>query len=203
MNRPRPALYLIGNPLSVLLLLAITAWLGFNWWQEPEVTPWWMPLFTALLTSTGFTASQQIEDYKAWQRRWHDMGDGSPAPSSLLRFLRILVTFALSIATGLLTILPLDAQGALMSLAVAAVCFTVLNLAYHAAVATARKAKVRRAAAPRAKREPDPIVAVCLPVPKKSALPANIYTHLPRYCLDLLGQSLQRIKAREKGHPHS
>ncbi|MEI9994912.1 MAG: hypothetical protein WDM91_09985 [Rhizomicrobium sp.] len=180
MKRPGPVVYLFGNPLSVLALAILTAYLIYVWWAMQGSGTL---AFVALLTASyAFKASDQLTKFSRWKREWQAM-EGSAPGASLRRFVPSWRVLGGVVGLGgggfLLLAAPKTPDGNIASgVVVLAVLIGIVGILFRRSC----QGRPRRGEA--ASR--DVVVTVCVVMPRQKSALAYAYAALPEYCAALI-----------------
>lgn len=189
MNRPSAFTYLVGNPLSCLVLLCIAGAMAYQWWINQETTSWFILIIAFFIASTAMKANTQIANYKAWKQEYEDIatgGDSSLAAARRNAFLRRFVAAIIWLALALWLGQNAKVADKIPSYGNIALVFLILTtgvlLKIIFSVWAARRQKPKQATG-------DHVVTLCLPIPKDSPTMQEVFPYLPAYC-----QRLFRLK---------
>ena len=181
MNRPSLFTYLIGNPLSLLALWLVTAYLAYQWYgaQVPVI----FPIMTGIAAIAASNAYQRLDKYRLWKREWETMNGGpsSHSRASIMRKPGVRIVLGLAIwcamAYGALTL------GNQPGTQVAAGLFWVATLVLI--VGSLYRLARRKRATPKQAEIRDVPVTVCLKTPQQSPSLNQAFASLPEYCVPL------------------
>lgn len=184
MNRPGPFTYFIGNPISVLALFALTAWLAYQWYSG--AASGFLPLVTGGVALAANNARERLEKYRQWNREWDSMG-GARSSNPLGAVLRnpnakpmIGVALWLIFAFGLIAMADSPEKR------VAIVLFALGTLVLIGG-ALYRLARRNRVSSTKAKEVGDLPVTQCMRTPSQSPSVQQAFAALPPYCRSLFG----------------
>jgi len=189
MNRPTIFNYIIGNPVSVIGLWILTAFLTYQWYALNG--PVLLPIIAGLGAISASNAAQRIGKYRDWKRDWDAMSGIAPAPAGA--FLRtpavrlfVGVPLWLLMAYGALTVTNTPGGRVAAGLFWLATLLVVGNWMVQAV----RRRSARR---PKARQVKEVIVGQCLRAPMRSPALQQAYRELPDYCRPLF---VRREQAR-------
>jgi len=196
MNRPAISNYVVGNAVSVTTIVAATAFLMYRWCtqeQHGESIGWLVPAVALVMSRASFKARARIANFNAWNRSWQEMSGATPRKASKrARGVWIVVGFVTWLAL-LAWLVPhagekTNAAGLLATLwLLLTLCGVVM--AASRVLRWAFAPPTRTAAVPRAARQREYVVSICLPVPWGSPSLARITAGLPDYCQKLLARN--------------
>lgn len=188
MKPPSIGTYLMGNPLSALALMGLTAWLVWQW-QLGNV-PGIAPLLAGIALTYAANAYRRIQAYRLWQSEWNAMGDSSTQRrrfsfATARPMLRIIIggPLWLGFAYGVAHAGHDELGRAAAALFWLATAIIVVGWGYRIWKGRSRAT----ASAP----QRDMIVAQCLSVSHHSPSTQQAFVALPRYCLVLFDKAQQ------------
>jgi membrane associated rhomboid family serine protease len=172
MNRPPPITYVIGNPLSVLVVLGGSGFATYQWWIGQASG--WLPLGALLVIGAVMNASERLTAYQNWKRAWDAMGGRSrPGRRVNMRLLIVIpVWVVLTVVVAGFDRHQLEGKLVTASFAVASLGMVINEFQRHR----------RRQPAPRSRPRKDAPVTISLPVPRASPGGKQLYKGLPDYC---------------------
>ncbi|MEI9990124.1 MAG: hypothetical protein WDM86_08805 [Rhizomicrobium sp.] len=181
MNRPAIFNYIIGNPISLIALWVLTAFLTYRWYALSG--PVLLPIITGLGALAASNAAQRIGKYRDWKRDWDAMNGIAPAPAGA--FLR---TPAVRLFVGV-PLWCLFAYGAVtmtntLGGRVAAALFWLGSLLIVGGWIV-QGLRRRHARAPKVRQVRDVLVTQCLRAPIRSPALQRAHASIPDYCADL------------------
>jgi hypothetical protein len=212
MNRPGPTTYLIGNPLSAVLIVLTALLVCFRWWTANGDIHWIAPAVAVAFASSAAKSSQALRSYYVWAGNYAVMG--GETPPTLMRdlghVLRKLMaglmcgTFAAACGAILQPETQEDyARAGGIAIAAFVVMFGLVKLLGR----TAQSLR-NRSAKPK-KEKASPVVSVALGVPSRSADIDKIPGKLPDYCLAVMfppkvtsASQAGLPAASDSSHPH-
>ncbi len=176
MSRPGLLTYLVGNPVSALLVVFATLILVVGAFSGS--VHWLVALVAVIVTGHAMGCNRRLQEYGRWKREWDGMGGQATAKKSL-RALAKLLSLRILFGVGgwlLLAFLTLGAAhqpgaGILVALFWLGSAFLLGNAVYRA---------IRRRRAGR--KATNVTVRVCLAVPRSSPSLAQANAALPDYC---------------------
>jgi hypothetical protein len=71
MNRPSSFTYFIGNPISLIGIWLLTAFLAYQWYANGEAVI--LPIIAGLAAISASNANQRLNKYRLWKREWEAM----------------------------------------------------------------------------------------------------------------------------------
>lgn len=181
MNRPNIFAYLIGNIVSVIIIVIATIVVTYQAWQGAG--SWVVAIVMIVILGSAMNAAHRIDSYRTWKRDWDAMGGGPPPGVTLPRLP------GLRVAGGLI-IWAIFAIGAVkvaadpgMQLPVALFWLGSLLLAGRGFYVLARRNQV---AVNTTTATRDTAVAICLPLPRQSPTVNEAMQALPEYCAQVM-----------------
>lgn len=184
MRKPGAAAYLFGNPVVMLASLAALGWFGWQTLQGAGDGPAILAIAALITAAWGGKASERIHTYKAWKREWALMG-GEPDPRRIevrnFRFLHRLVgTAVLGGILWYVTVTPgMEAFAAYFWLA------TLFLIGFAIVWSLRKRGATRKMARAAASPMQQPLVALCLAVPRTSPDFPTMHNALPEHCWPL------------------
>lgn len=178
MKRPRFAMYVIGNPVALLLAIALLLFGIYRWTQDSA--SWPLTAIALACVSLSSNASTRIDAYRDWKREWDGM-----ASSQVRHKASPLLGMLLVIGLGLFLIA--HAREPIYAMALAGLMLSII-MAGLAWLAVRVKSARQRAAARTPKAQPNVMVCVrgpLLPVPELR----DAYRALPPHCHALFSTS--------------
>jgi hypothetical protein len=180
MNRPSIMTFLIGNPVTLLLVIGTGGWLIYEWWHG--LAPPMAALISIALIAWSGTASRELSDYYNWRRAWKAMGP--PSPPGLLSRPGVRLVFGVGIVLGLgytLATHPTPNNQLALGWLVLGV---LLLLAFWTVRGVYRR--IRRRTQTRARQRTE-TVSICIIAPAEPVpLLAQAYRQLPEHCYRVL-----------------
>lgn len=170
MKAPSPIQYLLGNAVSLTVLVLGSIYMSYRWYQG-DVSGW-AAIIVIIITSTAAKANEAVVRHNAWKREWNQFG-GPSAGWRMPRIPGLRLAFGIA-AWTLLAVLALDVwdEDGMQWVAVAFWTISALTVVFGIAH------RLRRAAA-----GSSTIVRVCLQTPAQSPNLKRAYAALPDYCL--------------------
>ncbi|MBI1262763.1 MAG: hypothetical protein GC184_13675 [Rhizobiales bacterium] len=178
MNRPGFLTWLIGNPLSLIGMWLLTAFLAYAWyaWQAPVL----FPIVAAVVALSSLNANEHLGEYRQWKREWQAVGGegGASVINALFRsrVVRFVVGGIIWCAFAYAAITAGNQQG----------MQAVAGLFWLGTMGLIARRIYRFARRNRAKPKPQEIrdvpVTQCLPVSQQSPGLAQALAALPDYC---------------------
>ena len=181
MNRPAVFNYVIGNPISLIVLWVLTAFLTYQWYALGG--PVLLPIITGLGAISASNAYQRIDKYRHWKRDWDAMNGVAPAPAgAFLRTpaVRIFVGLPLWLLMAYGTLTVANTPGG--RVAAALFWLATLLVVGNWIVQGVRR---RRSRTPKARQVKEIAVGQCLRAPMRSPALQQAYRDLPDYCRPL------------------
>lgn len=170
MKKPNPAMYLLGNPASVLAIMVGGGFLIYQWWEGLAPSDW-VPVLAFLAMASAANAHEKLSAYHNWKRAWDAMGGVSTAArNAWVRPLAGLV-ISLIIAVGLTGLNYRDPENVAVAAGFAVIALAVLGRLYF-----------RYRPVGRTKRHKDIPVSIVVPVPRASPGRREFARDLPAYC---------------------
>lgn len=174
MRAPAATTYLYGNPVVVLGLTGLTAFLGYAWLAEGAS---WLPAVAlSFVTAGSYRAANRLTTFRRWKAEWDAMGGQTAKPFQIPKVLSYLFAGAVWLVTALATSTMVDEPGAALPVLI----FWVGSII--AAVVGWRKLADRRAAQA---SKAQPVVHVMLAAPRGGNSVREAYNALPEYCAQI------------------
>jgi len=187
MNRPSAFTYFIGNPISLIAVWLLTAFLAYQWYANGG--PGILPIITGIAAISASNAYQRIDKYRLWKREWEAMNGVATTGTmtgDIMRTtgFRVIVGGAIwcAFAYGALTIGNQPGGQVAAGLFWAATLVMIVGGLY-------RLVRRNRAAAPKQAEIRDVPVTQCLRSPMQSSDLRQAYAALPEYCTSLFQQT--------------
>ncbi len=186
MNRPSAFTYFIGNPISLIGVWLLTAFLAYQWYANGG--PGILPIITGIAAISASNAYQRIDKYRLWKREWEAMNGVATTGTmtgDLMRTtaFRVVVGGAIwcAFAYGALTIGNQPGGKAAAGLFWLGTLVLIVGGLY-------RLVRRNRAAAPKQAAIRDVPVTQCLRAPMQSPSLQQAFASLPEYCRPLFEQ---------------
>ena len=195
MNRPSLFSFAIGNLLSVPAILGATALACCRWHtqqQHHEHISWLVPTAALMLSKASLLARGRIAAYKRWNRAWDAMSGtgGNRVARSRTRVGRALLAWLAWLGLGVWLLNPHPQFAGTPVRGLYAAAFSALTLwGVSVPVLGAARWLRRRVGAIRVRRPRDHVVAIALPVPRRSPTVADAVAMLPPYCRALMADN--------------
>lgn len=190
MNRPGAFTYLIGNPISLIGLWLLTAFLAYEWYsvQGPVI----LPIITGIAGLSAVNAYQRIDKYRLWKREWEAM-NGVMTTGSLTGDLMQSTAFKVVVGgaiwcAGAYGALTLGSQPGMQVVSALFWIGTLIMIGGN----VYRRAQRRKAAMPKPQAVRDVAVTQCVRAPTQSPSVQQAFASLPQYCLPLFERPEQK-----------
>ena len=176
MKRPSFLAYLLGNPISFLVLVGNGGYFIYEWWigRMGDVAP----VLGVFIIGTAFGCMREVEDYSAWKMTWDAMGGVSPGMK--WRWLNWPISLGIWGLIGF-GISRLDPHLPITTIAITCYGIATLVLGFKVLRRLWRRIRPRRQ---RPRKEVP--VAIALKLPKRSPGPKEFYKGIPAYCARLV-----------------
>lgn len=181
--------FLIGNPVSVVVIVGASGWYLYRWWYDSAPFVFgihydWIALLSVVMIFQSINAGKRVAEYREWKRNWYAMQGRQPP--SLFGFLNRIPGFRWLVLAGIsggaayyAMLYPHDPQVQTLAKPVIAAfpVLVVIAILYRLERAFRQWWMRYQRAKP---------VRQCRSRPRRSPRVAQAYTALPDYCQRLL-----------------
>lgn len=187
MKRPSPFDYLIGHPVSYVLMLGAAVYVVYHWWTQTNTTSSLPPILAVVMVCWSSAANTRVTRYQDFKREWDAInGPARPLMSPAMKRAGYFV-LALAMWAGLAYWLYENYRFERHSdtYLYAALTLAALTLAI---LLQPVQAALGHVLARHRTSERDFVVRPALGVPRVSPAPREVLGALPDYCQELLAR---------------